>query len=52
MWQHRSLPRRRGGARSLGHMATPEPSLSREAGSGGAVAHGSMWVHALPFVLD
>jgi hypothetical protein len=27
-----------------------EPSLSREAGAGTAVAHGSVWTHILPFV--
>jgi hypothetical protein len=32
-------------------VATLEPSLSREVGSGAAVAHGSAWTHALPFVL-
>jgi hypothetical protein len=32
-------------------VATPEPSLNREIGSDAAVAHGRVWVHALPFVL-
>jgi hypothetical protein len=35
---------------ALGHMTALEPSLSREAGSGAAMARGSAWVHALPFV--
>jgi hypothetical protein len=39
------------GSRALGHVAALEPSLSREAGSRAAVAHGNVWVHALPFVL-
>jgi hypothetical protein len=39
------------GSRALGQVAALEPSLSREAGFGTAVAFGSVWVHALPFVL-
>jgi hypothetical protein len=50
-WQHRSPPRRRDGSRALGHVATSEPSVSREVGSGAGVARGSAWAHALPFVL-
>jgi hypothetical protein len=50
-WQHRSPPRRRGGVRSLGHVAASEPSLSKEAGSGAAVARGNAWTHTLPFDL-
>jgi hypothetical protein len=38
-------------SRALGHVATPEPSLSREVGSRAAVACGSAWAHASPFVL-
>jgi hypothetical protein len=33
------------------HVAMLEPSLSREADSGAAMSCGSVWVHALPFVL-
>jgi hypothetical protein len=51
MWQHQSPPRRRDGVKRLGHVAAPEPSLSREAGSGATVARGSAWAHALPFDL-
>jgi hypothetical protein len=51
-WQHRSPPKQRGGVWSLGHMAAPEPSLSRDAGSGAVVPHCSAWVHALPFDLS
>jgi hypothetical protein len=50
-WQCQTPPRRRGGVRSLGHMAMLEPSLSREAGSSAAVPPASAWVHVLPFVL-
>jgi hypothetical protein len=50
-WQCRTPPRRKGGVRSLRHVATSEPSLSREAGSGAVVARGSAWEHTLPFVL-
>jgi hypothetical protein len=32
-------------------VVTPEPSLSREAGFCAAVARGSVWTLALPFVL-
>jgi hypothetical protein len=41
----------RGGVQSLGHVAVPEPSLSRKAGSGVAVSRGSAWAHTLHFVL-
>jgi hypothetical protein len=51
-WQHWSPPRRRGGVRSLGHVAALESSLSREVGSSDAVACGSAWTHTLPFVLS
>jgi hypothetical protein len=51
MCQRHSPLRRRGGVRSLGHVATPEFSLSREAGSGAVVARGSAWTHGLPFDL-
>jgi hypothetical protein len=50
-WQRRRPPRQRGGVRSLEHMVVPEPSLSREVGSGTAVACGSVWTHTLPFFL-
>jgi hypothetical protein len=39
------------GYKTLGHVATPEPFLSREASYGATVARGSAWMHALPFVL-
>jgi hypothetical protein len=51
MWRHQSPPRQRGGIQSLGHVVVPEPSLGREVGSGTMVARGSVWMHALPFVL-
>jgi hypothetical protein len=49
--QRWSTSRRRGGVRSLGDVVAPETSLSREAGSGTMVAHASVWMQTLPFVL-
>jgi hypothetical protein len=41
-WQHRSPPRWRRGVWSLGHVAVPVPSLSRDAGFSTTVEHGSL----------
>jgi hypothetical protein len=49
--QCQSPPRRKGGVQSLGHMEASEPSLSRGAGYGAAVARASAWAYALPFIL-
>jgi hypothetical protein len=38
------------GSRASSHVAAPEPSLSREAGFGAVVAHGSVWTHGLKHI--
>jgi hypothetical protein len=50
-WQHQTPPGWRRGSWASGHVATTEPSLSREVGSGTAMARGSVWTHTLSFVL-